>query len=1265
MRLRRRAGPRSPSPKRAGALGSIGFLVALLIAAPPSAHAADSLAPLWDDAWRAGHAGPEQLWDPAATWGSIPGVSAEDAAVIFGEVALRRMHEETLSIGRPDRAIARLRAFLDSSPPPVLEGMARHLLGIFSHVAGDPAAANEEWDRLGFLSDFQIIGPFENERGSGFTANYEPERTVDLSAELPGKRGNIRWRRWSERGIAGQVELAELIRPSEESLAYLVTWIEVPETTDAVLRVGSSGAYRIWIDDTEVMALDVDRPIRLDQEAIPVRLSAGWHRLRILSGQTKGRWAFRIRVTDDAGAAIPTLRTTGERPPGFTASSDDPRRDAFVDTGALSRLNGAPDSLEACLLRGWLAQEVHAHDRNDHPDRDQFRRALELKGDDPLAHYMLATSFEQTVDHAAEREENPRREALEKTLALDATFDRARFDLIEYTRARFGNDDRAKTLLAPALTRDNPSPAALELARRLETSEVGSALAARWQHALEKELANELRLPVRLRAMERAQQRGQRDEMLRLLAEGRAFSPFEPSLLNREVRLAVEKGDFASARAILEGSADSRPLATRGWVRLAAFERSVDEGERALAAIDRALRIAPQAESLHVERGHLLHSLGRETAALAAWGEALTLEPNQPRLRALTEYLQSSEPGLEAEFRLDLTDRIAAALSSPPGGEDAYHILLDHQVSDVQEDGTAIRYRQQLLAVQTEAGVRQLDFHSVPYAHGEQWVRVLRARVHKRDGSYSDARIRNRDPEVRAGEYPVWSQAFVDLPPLEPGDVIELETLKEDLKQSFFGDYFGETTLFGGLLPRTETRYTVRFPSDRTLYHREDGLGAPEITEAEGRTTWAWRTMNGPKIEPEPAGPPIQELVPRVEVSSYENWDEFAQWYHHLIRRQFESSPEIRAKVAELTEGLTTPEEKVRVIYEFVANEIRYIAWEFGVHGFLPYNATTIFTRRFGDCKDKSTLICTMLEEVGIEAWPVLINGTRTRPEEDLSLPMISHFNHCIAYVPSVHGGLFIDGTAENHGVRELPGMDYGAEIVVVKDDGAERHQIPWNTPEQFAINEQAQVSIDETGNAEISQSNRFTGDFAVMIRDRFEIESKREEQIERILGGRYPGLEVRTVETSDLDDLTIPVELKLELTVPRFADLGSGSIELPPIRDLLQSLRGVGDAASRPERNDDLLLGNPRAGDLRVEIELPKGVRVASLPKSETFGDDRIQCEFQFTQENGRIVIQRSYSMLTPRISPEHYESFKRIVDRVAAKLEERVILAPGSEVD
>ena len=72
-----------------------------------------------------------------------------------------------------------------------------------------------------------------------------------------------------------------------------------------------------------------------------------------------------------------------------------------------------------------------------------------------------------------------------------------------------------------------------------------------------------------------------------------------------------------------------------------------------------------------------------------------------------------------------------------------------------------------------------------------------------------------------------------------------------------------------------------------------------------------------------------------------------------------------------------------------------------------------------------------MLDLVDIEAWPVLINGTMQRPVEDITLPLVSHFNHCIAYVPSIDGGLFIDGTAENHGLTELPSMDRGAEIVV------------------------------------------------------------------------------------------------------------------------------------------------------------------------------------------------------------------------------------------
>ncbi|MGA1490132.1 MAG: DUF3857 domain-containing protein, partial [Planctomycetota bacterium] len=324
------------------------------------------------------------------------------------------------------------------------------------------------------------------------------------------------------------------------------------------------------------------------------------------------------------------------------------------------------------------------------------------------------------------------------------------------------------------------------------------------------------------------------EEANALLDQGLRLSPMDPSLLRLRRERALREGDLETARGILLKQVAARPQSVGTWRRLAAFERSVDRTEAALAAIDRALLVAPQDEGLHEERGHLLRQLGLDAEALESWGEALALDPNQPKLRSLIEYLETSAPGIDGEFRIEVAERIAAALEESPEDKEPYRILLDNRVSDVQKDGTAIRYVQRVLQVLTDAGIRQLDFQVVPYAQGEQWVRVLKARVHHRDGGFADARIRNREPQKREGEYPVWSRAFVDLPPLRVGDVVEIEYLKEDLRQSFFGDYFGEEILFGGFLPRERTVYTVRFPEDRDLHHLPHDLDAPQTTRLDG-----------------------------------------------------------------------------------------------------------------------------------------------------------------------------------------------------------------------------------------------------------------------------------------------------------------------------------------------------------------------------------------------------------------------------------------------
>jgi cellulose synthase operon protein C len=121
--------------------------------------------------------------------------------------------------------------------------------------------------------------------------------------------------------------------------------------------------------------------------------------------------------------------------------------------------------------------------------------------------------------------------------------------------------------------------------------------------------------------------------------------------------------------------------------------------------------------------------------------------------------------------------------------------------------------------------------------------------------------------------------------------------------------------------------------------------------------------------------PSPEEFTPEVQVSSYADWDAFTTWWWNLIKDQYDVSDAMRAKLEEILEGKTTDEEKLRAIYDFVVTDVRYVAWEFGVHGYKPYRASAIFDRRFGDCKDKALLINALLSEIGLKGYPVLIRA--------------------------------------------------------------------------------------------------------------------------------------------------------------------------------------------------------------------------------------------------------------------------------------------------
>src|SRR5271166_1472951 len=108
--------------------------------------------------------------------------------------------------------------------------------------------------------------------------------------------------------------------------------------------------------------------------------------------------------------------------------------------------------------------------------------------------------------------------------------------------------------------------------------------------------------------------------------------------------------------------------------------------------------------------------------------------------------------------------------------------------------------------------------------------------------------------------------------------------------------------------------------------------------------------------------------------SNLESWKAIGDWYYKLADGRRNSSPEISARVQQLTAGATTFDAKVRALTGFLQSDVRYVGIEIGIGGFQPHPASDIFRSRYGDCKDKATLLSSMLKEAGIDSDYLLVD---------------------------------------------------------------------------------------------------------------------------------------------------------------------------------------------------------------------------------------------------------------------------------------------------
>jgi hypothetical protein len=410
-------------------------------------------------------------------------------------------------------------------------------------------------------------------------------------------------------------------------------------------------------------------------------------------------------------------------------------------------------------------------------------------------------------------------------------------------------------------------------------------------------------------------------------------------------------------------------------------------------------------------------------------------------------------------------------------------------------------------------------------------------------------------------------------------------------------------------------------------------------------------------IHREALRPPIRSLRAAVFVSTVQSWDVLAHWQNSLISDQFEIDAGIRKKTIEITRQAKTPMQKVRAIYEFVAKEIRYLDNDVGIFGKKPDKAVNIFENRYGDCKDKATLMIAMLKEVDIQA---AYAGVRTFDRGPIFWEVpFAQTNHIITYIPAQEGiekPLFLDGTSRFGNLHYLPDRDQGLRALVLDGEGYKFVDTSLLPPEASSLKTRLSARIT-TGNTLVYEGQEsWTGWFAYSHRSRLNVEGKRKEEMAKELSYRYPGAELAKASFEGLDTLDATAGAVYSIRVPDRVRQEKGTLRI----NLFWPSNLARGIARKPERHYDIFTVFRTHNDLQCTLAMPENHEVRNLPAAVTIENDYVYFRQNCTEAKGSITCSRKFTLKSRTIPRSHYKEFREICGKIDAAEAQDIVLAP-----
>ena len=519
------------------------------------------------------------------------------------------------------------------------------------------------------------------------------------------------------------------------------------------------------------------------------------------------------------------------------------------------------------------------------------------------------------------------------------------------------------------------------------------------------------------------------------------------------------------------------------------------------------------------------------------------------------------------------------------------------------------------------------------------------------------------------------------IPAPDPGNVVGYEYEIED------DPYFLQDAWeFQTSEPVRESHYALQLPSG--WEYKASWVNHAEINPTiAGTNQWRWVVSDVTGLRHEPNMPPFNGVRGRMIVSffppggalnGFADWNVMGKWYSNLISTRLDASSPIKQQVADLTASKPNTLEKMQALARFVQRDIRYVAIELGIGGWQPHPAAEVFTKRYGDCKDKATLLRAMLHEVGIDAYHVAIYTERGAITPDT--PAHHGFNHVIDAIripdgvsdasliatlqhPKLGRLLFFDPTDDITPFGQIRGALQANYGLLVTPDGGELIELPQQPPAMNSILRTAKLILAPDGTLKGDVEETRLGDRASSERYRLLAITKdtdRIKPIETLLSNSLSGFRITHASVTNLQQTDHPFGWNYTFEAQNYAK-NAGDLLL--VRPRVLGNKGLSILETKEPRIFPIEFDGPARDSDEFEISIPDGYVVDDLPPPVD-ADYGFASYHSKTEVKGKIIhYSRTFEVKELSVPVTKADELKKFYRLIAGDERNTVVLKAGTK--